>query len=99
MAVTALTRAQGAASAPRRVTILGSTGSIGRSTVDLLLRNREAFTVEALTANHNADLLAEQERALVARYAAVSNPAVYPSIKEALAATGIKAPSGRAPIS
>jgi 1-deoxy-D-xylulose 5-phosphate reductoisomerase len=45
---------------PRRVTILGSTGSIGQSTVDLLSRHRDQFTVEALTAHHNAALLAEQ---------------------------------------
>ena len=49
---------------PRRVTILGSTGSIGQSTVDLLLRNRDAFTVEALTAHHNTALLAQQAKAL-----------------------------------
>jgi 1-deoxy-D-xylulose-5-phosphate reductoisomerase len=81
---------------PRRVTILGSTGSIGRSTVDLLLRNRDAFTVEALTANHNAGLLAEQAKALGARFAAVADPADYPALKEALSGTGIVAACGRA---
>jgi 1-deoxy-D-xylulose-5-phosphate reductoisomerase len=81
---------------PRRVTILGSTGSIGRSTVDLLMRNPEVFTVEALTANHNAGLLAEQASALGARFAAIADPADYPALKEALAGTGIEAASGRA---
>ena len=81
---------------PRRVSILGSTGSIGRSTVDLLLRNRDLFTVEALTANHNAALLAEQARALDARFAAVADPADYPALKEALAGTGIEMACGRA---
>jgi len=81
---------------PRRVTILGSTGSIGQSTVDLLLRNRAAFTVEALTANRNAVLLAEQARALGARFAAVVDEAEYPALKEALAGTGISVGSGRA---
>ena len=81
---------------PRRVSILGSTGSIGRSTVDLLLRNRDVFTVEALTANHNAALLAEQARALDARFAAVADPADYPALKEALAGTGIEVACGRA---
>jgi len=84
------------AEGPRRVAILGSTGSIGRSTVDLLLRNREAFTVEALTANHNTELLAEQARALGARFAAVADPADYPALREALAGTGIATASGRA---
>ncbi|HLY44211.1 MAG TPA: 1-deoxy-D-xylulose-5-phosphate reductoisomerase [Stellaceae bacterium] len=81
---------------PRRVTILGSTGSIGHSTVDLLLRNRDAFTVEALTANHNAALLAEQAKALGARFAAVADPAEYPALKEALSGTGIAIACGRA---
>jgi 1-deoxy-D-xylulose-5-phosphate reductoisomerase len=81
---------------PRRVSILGSTGSVGRSTVDLLLRNRESFTVEALTANHNAALLAEQARTLDARFAAVADPAEYPALKDALAGSGIEVACGRA---
>jgi 1-deoxy-D-xylulose-5-phosphate reductoisomerase len=82
--------------APRRVSILGSTGSIGRNTVDLLLRNRESFSVEALTANHNAVLLAEQARALGARFAAVADPADYSVLREALAGSGIEVACGRA---
>jgi 1-deoxy-D-xylulose-5-phosphate reductoisomerase len=81
---------------PRRVTILGSTGSVGQSTVDLLLRNRDAFVVEALTANRNATLLAEQAKALDARFAAVADPADYPALKEALAGAGIEVACGRA---
>jgi 1-deoxy-D-xylulose-5-phosphate reductoisomerase len=80
---------------PRRVTVLGSTGSIGRSTVDLLSRNREAFTVEALTANSNAGLLAEQARALGARFAAVAEPSEYATLKDSLAGTGIEVACGR----
>ena len=81
---------------PRRVTVLGATGSIGRSTIDLLLRNRDMFTVEALTANHNAAQLAEQARALGARFAAVADPGDYPALKEALAGSGIEVACGRA---
>src|SRR5581483_4133543 len=88
--------AAGAHSWPRRVSILGSTGSIGRSTIDLLQRNRDLFTVEALTANHNTALLAEQARALGARFAAVADPADYPGLKEALAGSGIEVAGGRA---
>ena len=80
---------------PRRVSILGSTGSIGTNTVDLLERNRDDFTVEALTANRNAALLAEQARSLGARYAAVVDEAEYPALKEALAGTGIEIGCGR----
>jgi 1-deoxy-D-xylulose-5-phosphate reductoisomerase len=78
----------------RSVTILGSTGSIGQSTVDLLLRHPDAFAVEALTANRNPARLAEQARALRARFAAIADPAHYPALKEALAGTGIETASG-----
>ena len=94
MAVTALTRAPGAAVRPRRVSILGSTGSVGRSTVDLLLRNRDEFTVEAVTANRNAASLAEQARELGARFAAVADPAEYAALKAALSGSGIETGCG-----
>src|SRR5579862_4308265 len=90
------TRSGGYAAKPRRVTILGSTGSIGQSTIDLLLRHRDKFTVEALTANRNATLLAEQAKQLDARFAAVADPADYPALKAALSGTGIAVASGRA---
>ncbi len=78
----------------RSVTILGSTGSIGRNTVDLLQRNPGAFRVEALTANRNPGLLAEQARALGARFAAIGEPEHYPALKDALGVTGIEAACG-----
>jgi 1-deoxy-D-xylulose-5-phosphate reductoisomerase len=79
----------------RRVTILGSTGSIGRSTVDLLLRNADGFEVEAVTANRNPELLAEQARALRARFAAIGDPAHYSALKDALAGSGTEAGCGK----
>ena len=78
----------------RRVTILGSTGSIGQSTADLLLRNADGFEVEALTAYRNPQRLAEQARALRARFAAIADTDHYPALKEALAGTGIEAACG-----
>ena len=84
------------ASDARRVTILGSTGSVGQSTVDLLLRNPDAFEVEALTANRNPDRLAEQALALRARFAAIADPTHYPALRDALAGTGIEVGSGGA---
>jgi 1-deoxy-D-xylulose-5-phosphate reductoisomerase len=81
---------------PRRVSILGSTGSIGQSTVDLLLRNRADFTVEALTANHNTALLAEQAKELGARFVAVADPTEYSALKDTLAGSGIEIGGGRA---
>jgi 1-deoxy-D-xylulose-5-phosphate reductoisomerase len=79
---------------PRRVTILGSTGSVGRSTVDLLLRNRERFEVEALTGNRNLDLLVDQAKRLRPRLAAIADPALGRALKEALSGTGIEAAAG-----
>jgi len=78
----------------RRVTILGSTGSIGQSTVDLLLRNPDGFEVEALTAYRNPLRLAEQARALRARFAAIADSSHYPALKAALSGTGIEAVCG-----
>ena len=45
---------------PRSLTILGSTGSVGSNTLELIENNPDAFVVEALTANRNVKLLAEQ---------------------------------------
>src|ERR1700732_2495294 len=78
----------------RRVTILGSTGSVGQNTVDLLLRNSDGFAVEALTANRNPARLAEQARARRARCAVIGDPVHYTALKEALAGSGIEAASG-----
>jgi 1-deoxy-D-xylulose-5-phosphate reductoisomerase len=74
----------------RSVTILGSTGSIGRNTIDLLQRNPTAFKVEALTANRNARLLAEQARAVGARFAAIGDPDHYQTLKDTLAGAGVE---------
>jgi len=87
-----------AATAPRSVTILGSTGSVGCNTVDLIRRNPDAFTVEALTANNSVKLLAEQARALRPRLAVVADPKGYEDLKDALAGTGIECAAGPAAV-
>ncbi|HEY9163609.1 MAG TPA: 1-deoxy-D-xylulose-5-phosphate reductoisomerase [Magnetovibrio sp.] len=78
----------------RRVTVLGSTGSIGCNTVDLLMRNPDAYEVEALTGNRNVDLLATQAKALHARLAVVGDETLYGDLKERLAGTGIEVAAG-----
>ncbi|WP_448187393.1 1-deoxy-D-xylulose-5-phosphate reductoisomerase [Azospirillum sp. sgz301742] len=83
-----------ASGGPRRVTILGSTGSVGTQTIDLVGRAPEAFAVEALTANRNVALLAEQAKRLSARLAVVADPACYADLKAALSGTGIEAAAG-----
>ena len=47
---------------PRRVTILGATGSVGQNTLDLINRSPDAYQVVALTAQRNVELLASQAR-------------------------------------
>jgi 1-deoxy-D-xylulose-5-phosphate reductoisomerase len=79
----------------RRVTILGSTGSVGCNTIDLIERQPESFVVEALTANRNAELLADQARRLSAGLAVVADEASYPDLKRALQGSGIEAAAGR----
>ena len=83
-----------ALTAPRSVTILGSTGSVGCSTLDLIERQPEAFAVEALTANGSAGRLAEQARRVGAKLAVVADEARYQDLKQALAGSGVEAAAG-----
>lgn len=78
----------------RSVTLLGATGSIGGSTVDLLVRNRAQYRVEAVTAASNAKALAALARQVNARFAAISDPSRYIELKDALAGSGVEAASG-----
>jgi 1-deoxy-D-xylulose-5-phosphate reductoisomerase len=78
----------------RTVTLLGATGSIGASTVDLIKREPERYRVEAVSANTNAAALAALARELGARFAAVGDPAAYGELKDALSGTGIEAGAG-----
>src|SRR5438093_4207724 len=87
-----------AAPAPRSVTILGATGSIGASTVDLLKRHRDRYRVEAISAKRNARALARIARELDARFAAIADEDAYADLKEDLAGTGIEAGAGRAAV-
>ncbi|WP_376959127.1 1-deoxy-D-xylulose-5-phosphate reductoisomerase [Azospirillum sp. A26] len=82
------------ADAPRSVTILGSTGSVGTQTVDLVSRDPERFRLEALTANRNVTLLAQQAKQLNARMAVVADPAAYAELKQLLSGTGIEVAAG-----
>jgi 1-deoxy-D-xylulose-5-phosphate reductoisomerase len=88
-------RAAGVAGASkRRVTLLGATGSIGSSTIDLLKRERDRYRVEAVTGGRNAAALAQLARELGAQFAAIADPDGYPVLKEALAGSGIETAAG-----
>jgi len=79
---------------PKSVTLLGATGSIGSSTVDLLRQDPGRYRVEAVTAHRNAVALAQLAREFGARFAAVADPAAYDALKEALSGSGIEAGAG-----
>ncbi|MFT5138634.1 MAG: 1-deoxy-D-xylulose-5-phosphate reductoisomerase [Lysobacterales bacterium] len=66
------------------VTILGSTGSVGCSTLDVIARHRDRFHVVALTANKNIQLLAEQCSLFNAAYAVTSDPGMEKVLRQAI---------------
>ena len=92
--MTHLDRAPNAGKAPRRVTVLGSTGSIGVNTLDLVARSPDSFEVEALTAFRNVDRLVEQALKLRPKLAVVGDPAAYHALNGALSGTGIETAAG-----
>jgi 1-deoxy-D-xylulose-5-phosphate reductoisomerase len=81
-------------SGDRVVTVLGATGSIGQSTIDLLRRSRDRYRVEALTAYSNATALAELALEFGVKFAAVADEASYSKLKDALAGSGIEVGAG-----
>ena len=80
--------------APRKLSILGATGSIGASTLDLVRRERETWRVVALTANCQADELARLAREFSAELAVVGDETCLPALREALAGSGIETAGG-----
>ncbi|MEQ8655335.1 MAG: 1-deoxy-D-xylulose-5-phosphate reductoisomerase [Kiloniellales bacterium] len=82
----------------RRLTILGSTGSVGQSTLDLVQRNRDAYQLVALTAGTRVKALAEQARLLRPELAVIADERLYGDLKEALAGSGVEAAAGRAAV-
>lgn len=84
----------------RTVTVLGSTGSIGVSTLDVIAHARakygaDAFPVVAMTANGNVDKLIEQAKAIRPKLAVINDEAKYDALKAGLAGTGIETAAGR----
>ncbi|SMF70576.1 1-deoxy-D-xylulose 5-phosphate reductoisomerase [Tistlia consotensis] len=79
---------------PRRIAVLGATGSIGCSTLDLIERNPALFQVEALTANRSVAALAEQARRVRPRFVALGDAAGYRELKAALEGSGIEVAAG-----
>ena len=80
----------------RKIAILGATGSIGKSTLDLVERNRERFEVTAVTAATNVEALADIARRTGARLAVVANESRYNDLAELLSDSDCCAAAGEA---
>ncbi|PCJ30422.1 MAG: 1-deoxy-D-xylulose-5-phosphate reductoisomerase [Alphaproteobacteria bacterium] len=80
--------------APKTVSILGSTGSVGCNTLDLVSRNPEGYDIIALTANRNVEKLAAQAIKFKAKCAVIADEACYEDLKKALSGTKIDAMAG-----
>lgn len=94
--------AGGSAGKARRITVLGSTGSVGVNTLDLLdfaaRRDEADFEIVALTANRNIELLAEQTRKFRPRYVAVADESLLSDARAALAGLDVEIGAGAAAV-
>lgn len=79
----------------KKITILGSTGSIGRNTLDLIALNPEKYDVHALVAHSNVTRLAEQARRFNPKMVTIADSAKYEELKTALAGTNIEVTAGQ----
>ncbi len=78
----------------QRLVLLGSTGSIGEQTLDIVRENPERFEVRTLTARRNWQRLAEQARAFDAATAVIADERFYAPLRDALAGTDTKVFAG-----
>ncbi len=79
----------------KRIAILGSTGSIGTQTLEVIAQNPDSFEVEVLTANNNIELLIEQARLFRPNVIVITNSCHYDQLKEALKDEPIKVYAGK----
>jgi 1-deoxy-D-xylulose-5-phosphate reductoisomerase len=78
----------------KKIALLGSTGSIGQQTLDVIENNPDLFSVEVLTANNNVGLLIEQALKFRPNVVVISNENKYNLVKEALEGEPIKVYAG-----
>ena len=81
----------------RRIAILGSTGSIGRQTLDVVRQHPDLFQIELLTANNSTELLVAQAREFDANSVVICNESHYREVADALQPDGIKVFAGIQP--
>jgi 1-deoxy-D-xylulose-5-phosphate reductoisomerase len=80
---------------PERIALLGSTGSIGSQSLDVISRFPGEFIVEVLIAGNNIDLLTSQARKFLPDSVVIGNVDLYQQLKENLSSTGVKVYAGR----
>ena len=78
----------------KKIAILGSTGSIGTQTLDVIEEHPDLFEAYALTANHNADLLIEQARKFNPEFVVIADETLYGKVKDALSDLPMKVYAG-----
>ena len=78
----------------RRIAILGSTGSIGRQTLDVVRQHPDLFQIELLTANNSSELLIAQAKEFDANSVVICNESKYREVADALQGDGIKVFAG-----
>lgn len=78
----------------KRIAILGSTGSIGTQTLEVIKNHPDTLEVEVLTAQNNADLLIAQAKEFLPNCVVIVNENHYPKVKEALLSLDIKVYTG-----
>ena len=78
----------------KRIAVLGSTGSIGTQTLDIIGRHPDMFEAATLVAGSNVDALAEQCRRFHPRRAVIANRSLYARLKDAVASMGIEVEAG-----
>jgi 1-deoxy-D-xylulose-5-phosphate reductoisomerase len=79
---------------PKRIALLGSTGSIGNQALDILSKYPDKFVIEVLTAGNNIDLLIEQAKKYLPDSVIISNPIHYRKLKENLSDLPVKIYAG-----
>jgi len=81
---------------PRKISILGATGSVGQNTIDLIDRDRKSYEIIALTGGANVQLLARDARRLGAQIAVTADQDLLDELRAALSGSGVAAAAGEA---
>src|ERR1700761_7007539 len=88
----------GSLSLPRKVSVLGSTGSVGVSTLDLLEQAKAEVEIVALAAGKNVERLAEQALKWRPEIAVIEDEAALPRLRELLTGSGVRTAAGSAAV-